>query len=178
MRTSTFEGIEGFASERGVTMVQVALGWLLAQEAVPAVAPGLPAGAGRGKRTRRRVESVPRGPGRPCGVCSAPSPHRCCPVQGTGVVFRTEPNDEWLGGGGHPQDPRVGAIDRGRVDDDGFIAEADIDRAPSSMVTSTRMFPSGSGATDGGGSMVSEWNPGHDQPMWGTSTASTPVTMM
>ena len=34
------EGIERFASERGVTMVQVALGWLLAQEAVPAVAPG------------------------------------------------------------------------------------------------------------------------------------------
>ena len=34
------EGIERFASERGVTMVQVALGWLLAQDAVPAVAPG------------------------------------------------------------------------------------------------------------------------------------------
>ena len=34
------EEIERFASERGVTMVQVALGWLLAQEAVPAVAPG------------------------------------------------------------------------------------------------------------------------------------------
>ena len=34
------EGIERFASERGVSMVQVALGWLLAQDAVPAVAPG------------------------------------------------------------------------------------------------------------------------------------------
>ena len=34
------EGIERFALERGVTLVQVALGWLLAQEAVPAVAPG------------------------------------------------------------------------------------------------------------------------------------------
>ncbi len=34
------EGVERFASERGVTMVQVALGWLLAQDAVPAVAPG------------------------------------------------------------------------------------------------------------------------------------------
>ena len=34
------EVIERFASEREVTMVQVALGWLLAQEAVPAVAPG------------------------------------------------------------------------------------------------------------------------------------------
>lgn len=34
------EGIERFASERGVTMVQAALGWLLAQEAVPAVTAG------------------------------------------------------------------------------------------------------------------------------------------
>jgi aryl-alcohol dehydrogenase-like predicted oxidoreductase len=34
------EGLERFASERGVTMVQVALGWLLAQDAVPAVAAG------------------------------------------------------------------------------------------------------------------------------------------
>jgi aryl-alcohol dehydrogenase-like predicted oxidoreductase len=34
------EGIESFASEREVTMVQVALGWLLAQKAVPVVAPG------------------------------------------------------------------------------------------------------------------------------------------
>jgi aryl-alcohol dehydrogenase-like predicted oxidoreductase len=34
------EGVERFASERGVSMVQVALGWLLAQDAVPAVAPG------------------------------------------------------------------------------------------------------------------------------------------
>jgi aryl-alcohol dehydrogenase-like predicted oxidoreductase len=34
------ERVERFASERGVTTVQVALGWLLAQDAVPAVAPG------------------------------------------------------------------------------------------------------------------------------------------
>jgi aryl-alcohol dehydrogenase-like predicted oxidoreductase len=34
------EGLERFASERGVTMVQVALGWLLAQAAVPAVTAG------------------------------------------------------------------------------------------------------------------------------------------
>ena len=34
------EGLERFASERGVTMVQVALGWLLAQDAVPAVTAG------------------------------------------------------------------------------------------------------------------------------------------
>jgi aryl-alcohol dehydrogenase-like predicted oxidoreductase len=34
------EGLDRFASERGVTMVQVALGWLLAQEAVPAVTAG------------------------------------------------------------------------------------------------------------------------------------------
>ena len=34
------EGLERFASERGITMVQVALGWLLAQEAVPAVTAG------------------------------------------------------------------------------------------------------------------------------------------
>ena len=34
------EGVERFASERGVTMVQVALGWLLAQQAVPAVTAG------------------------------------------------------------------------------------------------------------------------------------------
>lgn len=34
------EGLERFASERGVTLVQVALGWLLAQEAVPAVTAG------------------------------------------------------------------------------------------------------------------------------------------
>jgi aryl-alcohol dehydrogenase-like predicted oxidoreductase len=34
------EGLERFASERGVSMVQVALGWLLAQDAVPAVTAG------------------------------------------------------------------------------------------------------------------------------------------
>ncbi len=34
------EGVERFASERGLTLVQVALGWLLAQEAVPAVTAG------------------------------------------------------------------------------------------------------------------------------------------
>jgi len=34
------EGLERFASEHGVTMVQVALGWLLAQDAVPAVTAG------------------------------------------------------------------------------------------------------------------------------------------
>jgi aryl-alcohol dehydrogenase-like predicted oxidoreductase len=34
------EGLERFASERGITMVQVALGWLLAQDAVPAVTAG------------------------------------------------------------------------------------------------------------------------------------------
>ena len=34
------EGLGRFASERGVTMVQVALGWLLAQDAVPAVTAG------------------------------------------------------------------------------------------------------------------------------------------
>jgi aryl-alcohol dehydrogenase-like predicted oxidoreductase len=34
------EGLEQYASERGVTMVQVALGWLLAQDAVPAVTAG------------------------------------------------------------------------------------------------------------------------------------------
>jgi aryl-alcohol dehydrogenase-like predicted oxidoreductase len=34
------EGLERFASERGVTMVQIALGWLLAQAAVPAVTAG------------------------------------------------------------------------------------------------------------------------------------------
>lgn len=34
------EALERFASERGLTMVQVALGWLLAQEAVPAVTAG------------------------------------------------------------------------------------------------------------------------------------------
>jgi aryl-alcohol dehydrogenase-like predicted oxidoreductase len=34
------EGLERFASDRGVTLVQVALGWLLAQEAVPAVTAG------------------------------------------------------------------------------------------------------------------------------------------
>jgi aryl-alcohol dehydrogenase-like predicted oxidoreductase len=34
------EGLERFASERGVTVVQVALGWLLEQEAVPAVTAG------------------------------------------------------------------------------------------------------------------------------------------
>jgi aryl-alcohol dehydrogenase-like predicted oxidoreductase len=34
------EGVERFASERGLTLVQVALGWLLAQDAVPAVTAG------------------------------------------------------------------------------------------------------------------------------------------
>jgi aryl-alcohol dehydrogenase-like predicted oxidoreductase len=34
------EGVEAFATARGVSMVQVALGWLLAQEAVPSVTPG------------------------------------------------------------------------------------------------------------------------------------------
>lgn len=34
------EGVEGFARERGLSMVEVALGWLLAQEAVPSVTPG------------------------------------------------------------------------------------------------------------------------------------------
>jgi aryl-alcohol dehydrogenase-like predicted oxidoreductase len=34
------EGLERFATERGVTMVQVALGWLLAQNPVPAVTAG------------------------------------------------------------------------------------------------------------------------------------------
>jgi aryl-alcohol dehydrogenase-like predicted oxidoreductase len=34
------EGLERFASERGVTMVQIALGWLLARDAVPAVTAG------------------------------------------------------------------------------------------------------------------------------------------
>jgi aryl-alcohol dehydrogenase-like predicted oxidoreductase len=34
------EGVEKFAGERGLTMVQVALGWLLSQEAVPAVTAG------------------------------------------------------------------------------------------------------------------------------------------
>lgn len=34
------EGLERYATERGVSMVQVALGWLLAQEAVPAVTAG------------------------------------------------------------------------------------------------------------------------------------------
>jgi aryl-alcohol dehydrogenase-like predicted oxidoreductase len=34
------EAVERFASERGLTLVQVALGWLLAQEAVPAVTAG------------------------------------------------------------------------------------------------------------------------------------------
>jgi aryl-alcohol dehydrogenase-like predicted oxidoreductase len=34
------EGVERFASARGITMVQVALGWLLAQDAVPAVTAG------------------------------------------------------------------------------------------------------------------------------------------
>jgi aryl-alcohol dehydrogenase-like predicted oxidoreductase len=34
------EAVEAFASERDVSMVQVALGWLLAQEAVPAVTAG------------------------------------------------------------------------------------------------------------------------------------------
>ncbi|MGH8872658.1 MAG: aldo/keto reductase [Acidimicrobiia bacterium] len=34
------EALERFASEQGLTMVQVALGWLLAQEAVPAVTAG------------------------------------------------------------------------------------------------------------------------------------------
>ena len=34
------EGVERFASDRGLTLVQVALGWLLAQEAVPAVTAG------------------------------------------------------------------------------------------------------------------------------------------
>ena len=34
------EGVEAFAMERGLSMVQVALGWLLAQDAVPSVTPG------------------------------------------------------------------------------------------------------------------------------------------
>lgn len=34
------EAVEAFAAERGLTLVQVALGWLLSQEAVPAVTPG------------------------------------------------------------------------------------------------------------------------------------------
>jgi aryl-alcohol dehydrogenase-like predicted oxidoreductase len=34
------EAVEVFAGERGLSMVQVALGWLLAQEAVPAVTAG------------------------------------------------------------------------------------------------------------------------------------------
>jgi aryl-alcohol dehydrogenase-like predicted oxidoreductase len=34
------EAVEAFASERDLSMVQVALGWLLAQEAVPAVTAG------------------------------------------------------------------------------------------------------------------------------------------
>jgi len=34
------ERVDGFAKQRGLTMVQVALGWLLAQEAVPAVTAG------------------------------------------------------------------------------------------------------------------------------------------
>ena len=34
------EGLEAFARERGLSMVQAALGWLLAQEAVPSVTPG------------------------------------------------------------------------------------------------------------------------------------------
>ncbi|MDP9145755.1 MAG: aldo/keto reductase [Actinomycetota bacterium] len=34
------EGLDRFASDRGITMVQVALGWLLAQDAVPAVTSG------------------------------------------------------------------------------------------------------------------------------------------
>jgi len=34
------EGVERFALERDLSMVQVALGWLLAQEAVPSVTPG------------------------------------------------------------------------------------------------------------------------------------------
>ena len=33
-------GVEAFAMERDLSMVQVALGWLLAQEAVPSVTPG------------------------------------------------------------------------------------------------------------------------------------------
>ena len=34
------EGVEAFAGARGLSMVEVALGWLLAQEAVPSVTPG------------------------------------------------------------------------------------------------------------------------------------------
>jgi aryl-alcohol dehydrogenase-like predicted oxidoreductase len=34
------EAVERYASERGLSLVQVALGWLLAQEAVPAVTAG------------------------------------------------------------------------------------------------------------------------------------------
>ncbi len=34
------EALEGFAGERGLSLVQVALGWLLAQDWVPAVTPG------------------------------------------------------------------------------------------------------------------------------------------
>ena len=34
------EAVERFARDRGLTMVQVALGWLLSREAVPAVTAG------------------------------------------------------------------------------------------------------------------------------------------
>lgn len=34
------EGLDRFAGERGLSMVQVALGWLLSREAVPAVTAG------------------------------------------------------------------------------------------------------------------------------------------
>jgi aryl-alcohol dehydrogenase-like predicted oxidoreductase len=39
-RFDVAEGVESFAQDRGLTMVQVALGWLLAKEAVPSVTPG------------------------------------------------------------------------------------------------------------------------------------------
>jgi aryl-alcohol dehydrogenase-like predicted oxidoreductase len=39
------EGIGAFAGERGISMVQVALGWLLAKEAVPSVTAGATTGA-------------------------------------------------------------------------------------------------------------------------------------
>ena len=52
------------------------------------------------------------------------------PVQGTGIVLGAEADHEWRRRGWYPQDPRVGAVDRCGVDDDGLIPEADINRAP------------------------------------------------
>ncbi len=124
------EGIERFASGRGVTMVQVALGWLLAQAAVPAVtAGGHQCGTGRGKRPRRGMEPDRRRPG---------CPHETArlarvgvgPVEGARLVIRTKSDHEWLRLSRHPQDPGVGAVRRGRLHFHGLIAEADVDRAP------------------------------------------------